>query len=126
MQLLLLVMIGGGVGAGARYAMQAAIVRWLGPGFPWWTLAVNVGGCLLMGIAADLVTRRYGGSPELRALLMTGLLGGFTTFSAFALDFAQLMDRRDIAAAIGYASGSFILTIAALYLGIAVARMIAP
>lgn len=121
-----LVIIGGGIGAGARYLLQTEMLRRLGPGFPWWTLAINVAGCLLMGIVADILTRRFGGSPEARALLMTGVLGGFTTFSAFALDFAQLIEQRDTAAAMGYVAGSVILTIAALYLGIAIARTIAP
>ncbi|MBX9926976.1 MAG: fluoride efflux transporter CrcB [Hyphomicrobiaceae bacterium] len=126
MQLFLLATIGGGIGAGARYLIQSEMVRRLGSGFPWWTLAINVVGCLAMGIIADLIARRFGQSPEARALLMTGVLGGFTTFSAFALDFAQLMDRRDMAAAMGYVAGSVILTIAALYLGIAISRTIAP
>ncbi len=126
MQLLLLATLGGGIGAGARYLIQAEMMRRLGTGFPWWTLAINVAGCLLMGIIADLVTRRFGGSPEARALLMTGVLGGFTTFSAFSLDVAQLVERRDMLAAAGYIGGSVILTIAALYLGIAIARTVVP
>jgi len=126
MQLLLLATLGGGIGAGARYLIQTEMIRRLGAGFPWWTLAINVAGCLLMGIIADLVTRRFGGSPEARALLMTGVLGGFTTFSAFSLDVAQLVERRDMLAAAGYIGGSVILTIAALYLGIAIARTVVP
>jgi CrcB protein len=126
MQLFILVVLGGGIGAGARYLVQTGMVRALGPGFPWWTLAINVVGCLLMGIAADLLTRRLGGSPEVRAFVMTGVLGGFTTFSAFALDVAELTDRRELLAAGGYVGASVILTIAALYLGIAIARTVAP
>ncbi|MDZ4843041.1 MAG: fluoride efflux transporter CrcB [Hyphomicrobium aestuarii] len=126
MQLLLLATLGGGIGAGARYLIQTEMIRRLGPGFPWWTLAINVAGCLLMGIIADLISRRFGGSPEARALLMTGVLGGFTTFSAFSLDVAQLVERRDMLAAAGYIGGSVILTIAALYLGIAIARTVVP
>jgi CrcB protein len=126
MKLFLLATVGGGIGAGARYLIQTEMVRRLGPGFPWWTLAINVVGCLLMGIVADLVVRRFGGSAEVRAFVMTGILGGFTTFSAFSLDFAQLVERREMLAAAGYVGGSIILTIAALYLGIAIARTVAP
>ncbi|NJM56022.1 MAG: fluoride efflux transporter CrcB, partial [Verrucomicrobiae bacterium] len=55
MHLLLLATVGGGLGAGARYLIQTEMIRRLGPGFPWWTLAINVGGCLVMGIVADLI-----------------------------------------------------------------------
>lgn len=126
MKLLLLATIGGGLGAGARYLLQSGMVRWLGPGFPWWTLAINVAGCLLMGIAVEVIMRRLGGSPEARAFIMTGILGGFTTFSAFSLDVADLLANRATFAAAGYVAASVLLSIGALYAGLALARTVAP
>lgn len=126
MKLLLLATLGGGIGAGARYLVQVCMVRALGPGFPWWTLAINVGGSFVMGFLADYILRRLDGSPEARALLLTGILGGFTTFSAFSLDVADLISRRDALAAAGYIVGSVGLSIAALYIGWAIARSVFP
>jgi fluoride exporter len=115
-------MFGGALGAGARHLVNVGFARagWLG--FPWATLAVNVVGGLLMGLAVELVTRRFGGSPELRTFLATGILGGFTTFSAFAFDVEVLMTRGETAAAMLYIAASVVLSIAALYAGLALGR----
>lgn len=119
----LLVALGGAVGAVARYVTVIWITRALGPGFPWGTLAVNVLGSFAMGIAVVvLIERLPSGSERLAPLLMAGLLGGFTTFSAFSLDAIQLVERERWMAALGYVSGSVIVSIAALAAGIAVAR----
>ena len=80
---LILVMLGGALGAGARHLAGAAQLRWLGPGFPWATLFVNLAGSLLMGLLAGWLVLR-GGSEQTRLFLAVGILGGFTTFSAFA------------------------------------------
>jgi CrcB protein len=122
MHLLILAIVGGGIGAGARHLVQVGMVRVLGPGFPWWTLTVNIVGCLVMGIVVEWITRRFGGSPEVRTFLATGILGGFTTFSAFSLDVADLVARGHGLAAVAYVTASVMLSIAAVYAGLAVAR----
>jgi fluoride exporter len=124
MRLLVLATVGGGIGAGARYLMQAAMIRWLGAGFPWWTFAINILGSFLMGVVVVLVTARFGGSPEMRTFLATGILGGFTTFSAFSLDAANLVDTKQHAAAAFYMAGSVGFSILALYAGLALAKAI--
>ena len=122
MHLLMLATVGGAVGAGARYLVNVAALRWLGPQFPWATLFVNVAGSLAMGFLVALIGLRYQGSPELRTFLATGILGGFTTFSAFSLDAATLFDRGDTGLAMAYVLGSVVLSILALYAGLALAR----
>ena len=126
MRLLFLASAGGALGAGARYLTNVGFQRWLGAQFPWATLAENVAGSALMGFLLEMILRRFEGSPELRVFLLTGILGGFTTFSAFSLDFAQLIERGETGAAFGYLAASVFVSIAALYLGFAVARAVFP
>lgn len=126
MRLLLLASLGGGIGAGARFLVQAAMLRWLGPGFPWWTLAINVVGSFFMGVVVELVASRFANSAEVRTFLATGILGGFTTFSAFSLDFVTLIDAKQQTAAMLYAIGSVSLSILGLYLGLMFARALFP
>jgi CrcB protein len=88
----LAVALGGALGATLRFAAGAWAVRTLGTGFPYGTLGVNVLGSLIMGAAAAVVLERWpDASPHIRTFLMTGVLGGFTTFSAFSLDALQLI-----------------------------------
>lgn len=122
---LLLVAAGGAIGAGLRHLTNVAALRLLGPGFPWGTLAVNVVGCLIMGVFIELLGRRFGGSAELRLFVATGVLGGYTTFSAFSLDFAVLYERGALAQAFGYAAASVLLSIAALFVGLWLAKHVA-
>lgn len=122
MRLLILATVGGGIGSGARYLVQANMIRLLGVGFPWWTFAINIVGSFAMGIVAAMVALRFGNSPEIRTFLATGILGGFTTFSAFSLDVATLMDNKQQAAAALYVAGSVGLSILALYAGLALAK----
>ena len=126
MRLLFLATVGGGIGAGARYLVQAGMVRWLGAGFPWWTFAINVVGSFLMGIVVTLVAQRFDDSAGVRTFLATGILGGFTTFSAFSLDVANLVDNKQQAAAAFYVAGSVGLSILALYAGLALAKAAFP
>jgi CrcB protein len=79
-----LVALGGAIGAVLRYVIGTAVQAGIGPGFPWGTLAVNVAGCLAVGVVSALADRRGDLTPEARAFLVVGFLGGFTTFSAFA------------------------------------------
>jgi fluoride exporter len=126
MRLLLLATVGGGIGAGARYLVQAGMMRALGAGFPWWTLTINIVGSLLMGVVVELVASRFSNSIDVRTFVATGILGGFTTFSAFSLDVVTLVDRKQQTAAALYAIGSVSLSILALYAGLALARAHLP
>jgi CrcB protein len=118
----MLAVAGGALGSGARFLVNVGAARWLGVAFPWATLIVNVAGSLAMGLLVEYVLLRHNGSPELRSFLATGILGGFTTFSAFSLDVATLADRGYIALAVLYVIASVAVSIAALYAGIAIAR----
>jgi fluoride exporter len=121
----LLVAAGGAIGAALRHLANLAGLRLLGPSFPWSTLFVNVAGSLLMGLLAGWLARRAGpGSTELRLFLATGILGGFTTFSAFSLDIAALWERGAMLPAAFYAAASVGLSVAALFLGLSVARAV--
>jgi CrcB protein len=126
MKLLLLACAGGAIGAGARFLVGVGAARWLGTLLPWGTLIVNVAGSFLMGVVVAMIASRFAGSVELRTFLATGVLGGFTTFSAFSLDFYALAGRGETALAFGYALVSVVLSIAALYAGFAVARGFEP
>ena len=122
---LLLVAAGGAIGAALRHLVNVGALRLVGSGFPWATLAINIAGSFAMGVFVELLGRRFGGSNELRLFVATGILGGFTTFSAFSLDFALLWERGDTAAALSYAMASVILSIAGLFLGLWLARALA-
>ncbi|MBU2580212.1 MAG: fluoride efflux transporter CrcB [Alphaproteobacteria bacterium] len=126
MQHLLLACAGGAVGAGARYLVGTGFARFVGvsAGFPWATLFVNVVGSFLMGAFIEALALRYSGSPELRVLVATGILGGFTTFSAFSLDFVTLMARKQELLAAAYVISSVALSLAAIYAGMALVRQV--
>jgi CrcB protein len=121
----LAVFVGAGLGGMLRHAVNRAALIYLGPGFPYGTLIVNVAGGLLMGVMAELFLVKGGGSQELRLFVTTGFLGGFTTFSAFSLDAAMLWERSDYAALGAYVTGSVVMSIAALFLGMAAVRSLA-
>lgn len=122
MRMLLLVSAGGAIGAGARHLVNVGVGRLLGTSFPWSTLTVNVVGSFLMGLLIEYIMLRAAGSAEMRAFLATGVLGGFTTFSAFSLDVALLMGRKEQGLAALYVAGSVGIAILALYAGFAAAR----
>ena len=129
LQFLFLVFVGGGIGSSLRYGVNLATVAWFGPHFPWGTLTVNVVGSAVMGaFAGYLMTREPGtGSDAVRLFFMTGILGGFTTFSTFSLDVVVLWQRGATMAAIGYVLVSLALSILALLAAMAVIEaMMAP
>lgn len=113
---LLLVFLGSGLGGALRHGVNLASLRLLGPGaFPFGTLAINVVGSFAMGLVVALFAARGGaGGPGLRLFLTTGILGGFTTFSAFSLEAVLLWERGEVASAALYVAGSVLLAIAAL------------
>jgi fluoride exporter len=125
MQNLLLVMAGGAIGAGARYGVGRAALALAGPALPWGTLAVNLAGGLLMGLLAGWFAARGEGGEDLRLLLGVGVLGGFTTFSAFSLELADMAGRGAVALAFGYALVSVAGALAATFAGMALARGLA-
>lgn len=122
---LLLVMLGGAAGAAARYLTGKATLVAFGPGYPWGTLAVNLIGGFLMGLLAGSLARFGQGGEQWRILLGVGVLGGFTTFSAFSLDAMVMIERGDWMPALGYVLVSVIGSIAALALGLGAMRAIA-
>jgi CrcB protein len=105
--------------------MSSGVARLLGTEFPWGTFSVNVLGSLVMGVLVELFALRLEASQELRAFLTTGLLGGFTTFSAYSAEVVLLIERNDLLAAFGYAVGSVILSVAAMFAGLALVRAFA-
>ena len=121
---LLFVMLGGAIGAGARHLTGKLMLGWLGPDYPWGTLTVNIVGGLLMGLLIGTLARINAGEPW-RLFLAVGVLGGYTTFSSFALDFVTLYDRGALAVAFGYAAISVLGAIAAVFAGMAIVRAIA-
>jgi fluoride exporter len=126
MKLLLFACAGGALGAGARYLVGVSVVRLLGAavGFPWATLCVNIVGSFLMGLFIESLALRGSSSPELRVFIAVGVLGGFTTFSAFSLEFVMLMQRKEELAAGLYVVSSVTLSILALYMGLMMARQV--
>ena len=115
------VALGGAIGATLRWLTGLLTLRVMGQGFPWGTVTVNVLGSFLMGVLVVALADRGG----LRAapFLMTGLLGGFTTFSAFSLDAVALMERGDFSLAAAYIGGSVFIGLAALVLGMGLTRV---
>ncbi len=123
MDKLLLVAAGGATGSIARYLLSGQTLRWFGPGWPYGTFAANLIGGLLMGGLVGFLAHRGGADQErLRVLLGVGVLGGFTTFSAYSLDTALMIERRAYGMAFSYATASVVLSIAALFLGLMLAR----
>jgi len=119
---IMLVALGGATGSVARYLTGLLTLRLFGPGFPWGTLAVNVIGSMAIGVFTELIARRFGASAELRLLLVTGFLGGFTTFSAFSLDVAVLVERGAWMPALAYVSASMLVSLFAVFAGLALTR----
>ena len=122
---LLLVMLGGALGAGARHLAGVAQLRWFGPGFPWATLFVNLAGSLLMGLLAGWMVQK-GGSEPMRLFLAVGVLGGFTTFSAFSLDIGLMLQRGELAPVMAYVLASLVGGVLLLFAGLWLMRLGAP
>ncbi|MGC4025928.1 MAG: fluoride efflux transporter CrcB [Mesorhizobium sp.] len=119
---LVIVMIGGAIGSGLRHLTNVGAMRIAGPNFPFGTLTVNLVGCFLMGVLIAVLARRSGDTQSVRLFLATGILGGFTTFSAFSLDFATLWERGTTDIAFLYAAVSVLGSIAAVFIGLWLVR----
>ena len=120
----LIVVLGGGLGAGLRYGVGLHAMRLFGTGFPFGTLIVNIIGSFLMGLLVAFFAGKGANfsTEPMRLFFMTGLLGGFTTFSAFSLDAFILYERGDLGLAAIYIAASVIISIVALFCGIALMR----
>jgi len=115
---------GGAVGASARYIVGVFAAHSGTGQFPWGTFSVNVAGSCLVGILAGLMTYAWSPSPELRAFLMMGVLGGFTTFSAFSMDVALLIERDRLGLAALYLGSSVVLSVFGLFAGLKLMRVV--
>lgn len=122
----LIVALGSGIGGALRHAVNIGTARVLGTGWPYGTFTVNVIGSFVMGVLAGYFAFR--GTPTHASVLFltTGILGGFTTFSAFSLDVVLLLERGRIDATAGYLLGSVALSVGALLLGLALTRHLSP
>ena len=114
-QAIIWVALGGALGAVGRYLVGLSLKT--ASGFPWATMSVNIFGSLLMGLVIGWLSRQNGGSDALRLFVAVGILGGFTTFSAFSMDLFTLLERRDIAATMLYLGGSLLGGLLAFIMG---------
>ena len=119
-----LVAAGGALGSVLRYLVGLWTLRSFGPSFPWGTLTVNVTGSFLIGVLAEVIARKFGASAEMRVFLITGILGGYTTFSAFSLDAITLLERGEPVTALIYVASSVLLSALAVFAGLALMRAI--
>ena len=118
MNVILAIALGGAIGAVARFQSIGLLTRWLGSGFPYGTLCVNVFGSFVLGLFVEFLVTKLNSNPEVRAFFAIGVLGAFTTFSSFALDVSVLSDRGNLLAAGAYVSVSVVLSIAGLFFGL--------
>ena len=122
---LLLVMIGGAFGSGMRFLVGRLSLALVGPGYPWGTWFINLSGGLLMGLLVGLLARYPSANSEnIRLLVGVGILGGFTTFSTFSLEAANMIQRGDWGIALLYATSSAVGAILLLFAGLALARLV--
>lgn len=124
MRLLLIASAGGAIGTGFRFLINRVFAHAGLIEFPWATLTINILGSFLMGVLIETLALRFNASNELRTFFATGVLGGFTTFSAFSLEFATLYERGDMAAAFGYVAASVILSLFAIFAGLSLMRWV--
>ncbi len=120
-----LVFVGGGLGASLRHTVNIACARCIGTAFPYGTFIINITGSIVMGLIAGYLAFKGEASQHWRLFLMTGILGGYTTFSAFSLDAALLYERGDLGLALFYVLGSVVFSIGGLFAGLALMRHLA-
>ncbi|MDG2535034.1 fluoride efflux transporter CrcB [Sphingomonas sp. HITSZ_GF] len=119
---ILLVMLGGAFGSAARFLTGKLTLAWFGPDYPWGTLAVNLIGGFLMGALAGTLARIGQGGEQWRLLIGVGMLGGFTTFSAFTLDLMNMIERGDYGMGLAYILASVVGSALALFAGLSLLR----
>lgn len=123
---ILLIFLGGGVGSVARFGLMQYISRYITPGsvFPWHSLGVNILGAFLIGLLVEILALRMSMPAPSRFLLVTGFLGGFTTFSAFSMETALMLERGDYANSFFYVVASVAGTVAAVFIGSVLVRTV--
>lgn len=124
MQLFLLASAGGAIGAGLRFLVNEIFAARGLVTFPWATLTINIAGSLIMGLLIGLFAHRSQVSMEMRTFLTTGILGGFTTFSAFSMDFARLFENGETIEAVAYVLASVLLSLIAVFAGLWLSRLV--
>lgn len=122
MQMILAIALGGGLGSVSRHYAVLGAVRLLGQAFPYGTLLVNVLGSFMIGALMEIMAQKWQVSLETRAFLVTGFLGGFTTFSAFSLDVLKLAETGQALAALLYVCLSVLLSLTAIFLAVHLMR----
>jgi fluoride exporter len=121
---ILIVFVGGGVGAAARYLLQGAVYRLTGAGFPYGTIVVNILGCFLIGLLMSSMEERFLAAPTLRIFLTIGILGGFTTFSSFSYETMVLLREGDLLAGGLNIIASTVICLGATWLGLGLGRYV--
>ena len=124
MKTFLFVALGGAIGASCRYGIGVAAAHFGSGQFPWGTFTVNVVGSFVLGVLVALMNFSWSPSAEMRAFLVVGVLGGFTTFSAYSLEVVLLMERDRLQLAVVYMLGLVALSVAGLFAGMRLIRMI--
>ena len=124
MNMLLAVACGGAVGAISRHLISNQIMRWAYGGFPWGTLIVNIAGSFILGLLVEYLAQHWSANREIRGFLVVGILGSFTTFSAFSLDAVLLLERGSLGSAFAYIFGSVLLSIGGLFAGLLLFRQV--
>jgi fluoride exporter len=118
----LLVFIGGGIGSAMRHGVNLLCARQFGTAFPYGTLTVNITGSIVMGLLAGYFAFKGDAAQGWRLFLMTGILGGYTTFSAFSLEVVTMIERHAVASALGYVLASVVVSVGAVFAGLWAAR----
>ncbi len=124
MKLLFAVAVGGAIGAVGRLLVARQMAHWLGTGFPWGTLTVNILGSFVMGVLIEIMALRWSVGTEVRAFMVVGILGSFTTFSSFSLDVSVLFERGQMLASGGYMLASVALSLLGLFSGLHIVRWV--
>ena len=124
MNMLLAVACGGALGAISRHLISSQFLRWADGGFPWGTLIVNIAGSFFLGLLVEYLAQHWSAPQEIRGFLIVGMLGGFTTFSAFSLDAVLLLERGSLGPAFAYICGSVLLSIGGLFAGLLLFRQV--
>ena len=125
MKMILAVATGGALGATGRFQVGKMMLRLMGPGFPWGTFTVNIVGSFVIGIVVALLATRFNLSHHWQGFLVIGVLGGFTTFSAFSMEVGLMVERHELTHAALYSMGSVIFGVGALFMGLYAGRYLA-
>ncbi|WHA39881.1 fluoride efflux transporter CrcB [Agrobacterium larrymoorei] len=119
---ILLVALGGAIGSVGRYLVGVWGTRLAGPNFPWGTLTVNIVGAFFIGLMVEMIARRLDASAEMRVFIVTGIIGGFTTWSSFTLDAVVLFERGALGMSALYIMASLLVSFVAIFAGLALGR----